>query len=295
MLVDRFRTESFLKAILATVRPGDVVVEIGSGTGVLALFAVLAGAARVYAIERGPIIDLAREVAERNGASDRITFIPGASPEAELPERADVLVTETIGNLGLDEGIVAWVRDAQVRLLRPDARLVPRCLMIEVCLADVPRDHADLSRWSRPLMALDFAPLHRVAMNNLVWTDLNPAALLSEPATMFTVDLADPPKELEGTIRLQARRAGTAHGIGVWFRAMLAPGIEISNRPPNEVPSWEQGLLPFCEPVDVVAGETVEISVAISGGGGDWMWQAGHGRRQSTDIGRLARDDERGR
>jgi len=122
MLADEVRTSSFLRAITEVVKPGDVVVDIGSGTGVLSLFAAMAGASRVYSIEREPVIEIAGEIATRNGLSETISFIAGSSLEVEIPERADVLVTETIGNVGFDEGIVTWVADARRRLMRELSR-----------------------------------------------------------------------------------------------------------------------------------------------------------------------------
>ena len=87
MLADELRTTSFLSAIKSSVKPGDVVVDIGTGTGVLSVFAAKAGASRVYAIEREPIIEVARDIASRNGLSDIITFIEGSSLDIEVPER----------------------------------------------------------------------------------------------------------------------------------------------------------------------------------------------------------------
>ena len=169
MLVDRIRVEAFMRAILATVQPGDVVVDIGTGTGILSAFAAIAGARQVYAIEREPIIDVAREIVERNGLSDRVTFLEGSSLDIELPERGDVLVSETIGNAAYDEGITRWYRDAKDRLLVDGAAVIPRQLDLEASLLTVPNDYEQIDRWSRPLMHLDLAPLRRVAVNNLLW------------------------------------------------------------------------------------------------------------------------------
>ena len=118
MLVDEPRMRAFARAVRRSVRPGDVVLDIGAGTGVLSFLACSAGASRVYAVEQGPVIELARGLSERNGFDDRVVFINDWSTAVELPELADVVVTETIGNAALDEGIIAWTIDARHRLLR---------------------------------------------------------------------------------------------------------------------------------------------------------------------------------
>ena len=55
-LRDVERTETLLRAIARTVRPGDTVVEAGAGSGILSLAAARAGAARVFAIEIDPLL-----------------------------------------------------------------------------------------------------------------------------------------------------------------------------------------------------------------------------------------------
>ena len=71
LLNDEVRTSRYQQAIRAVVRPGDVVVDIGTGSGVMAATAALAGASRVYAIERTEMARLARRVFEANGLADR--------------------------------------------------------------------------------------------------------------------------------------------------------------------------------------------------------------------------------
>ena len=128
MLEDRMRTSAFLQAVRETVRPGDVVVDIGTGTGVLAIAAALAGAEHVYAIEMTAMADVARRGVEANGLSDRITVVQGRSTEITLPRRADVVVSETIGDDLFDESILPTLHDAADRLATPGARFLPHAL-----------------------------------------------------------------------------------------------------------------------------------------------------------------------
>ena len=147
MLHDTARMDAFRRAIDASVQPGDVVVDIGCGSGVLSFMACEAGARKVYAIEGGPVIEVARELAIDNGFADRIEFLGGWSIEVGIPEPADVLISETIGNAGLDEGIVAWTFDARQRLLRPGAVLLPQRLRVWVAAAESFDEHAVVSDW----------------------------------------------------------------------------------------------------------------------------------------------------
>lgn len=288
MLMDEVRVSSFLTAILATVKPGDVVVDIGSGTGVLALLAAKAGASHVYAIEREPIIEIAREIASLNRLSETIDFIEGSSLDVEIPDRADVLITETIGNVGLDEGIITWVADAKKRFLKRDASVVPRDVGVVASLVSVPQDYRLIDRWAQPVLTLDFAPLSRVARNNILWTDLSPAAIVTPPAVVFSTDFSSEVESLSGSVRTEALNDAVVHGIGLWFRSMLTASITLTNAPPNEVPSWEHGFLPLDDPIEVRAGEPVAFEVSSSATGAEWTWKVGSGRFHSTGEGRLS-------
>ena len=60
---------------------------------------------------------MAKEIAARNGYEDRITFLSSWSTKVEPPDPVNVVVTETIGNAGFDEGLLSWMKDALQQLL----------------------------------------------------------------------------------------------------------------------------------------------------------------------------------
>src|SRR6202790_2665156 len=87
LLLDKARCDAYRDALHRTVRPGDVVVDLGAGTGLLSFFALQAGARHVYAIEMSDIADAAAELVEANGFKDRVTLIRKNSKKVRLPER----------------------------------------------------------------------------------------------------------------------------------------------------------------------------------------------------------------
>ncbi len=277
MLIDEVRMDSFMSALLQTVTKGDVVLDIGSGTGVLACFACLAGAKHVYAIEQGPIIGLAREICARNDLQERVTFINDWSTNSDLPELVDILVTETIGNIGFDEGLLRWVLDAKKRFLRDGARIIPRTMEMFAVPVESKDDYKMVDEWTHYQYTLDFSPLHTLAANNLLWIDLKREMFLSEPASLALIELARVDAgDLNGEASFVVKRKGTVHGIGGWFAAELAPGINLSNMPPTKTPSWSHTFLPLESPLEVKAGDRLDFTIHTSRNAARWQWQVTH-------------------
>jgi len=273
MLLDEARMAAYQRAIDQVVKPGDVVLDIGAGTGVLSFLASKAGARRVYAIEAGPVIDVARELSEANGFSGRVAFVDGWSTDVELPEPADVLVTETIGNAGFDEGIIAWTHDARCRLIRPGGLVLPRKVRMWTAAVESWDDHAQVIDWSAPSLPFDYTVVRRRAEQEPWFAHLRAQQSLTEPAMVAEVDLrTTSASDIRASGVLQVGRSGTLHGLACWFDAELADDVTLTNAPPSPAPSWGQRFLPVGEPAAVRTGDCVEWEIQVSADGEQLDW-----------------------
>src|SRR5579871_6882517 len=126
MIADRVRIGAFVEALRATIRPGTVVMDIGTGPGMMAVLACQLGAKCVYAIEPGEVIEVAREIAAANQCADKITFFENISTKVAIPVPADVIVSDLRGVLPLFEGHIPAIVDARRRFLAPGGTLIAR-------------------------------------------------------------------------------------------------------------------------------------------------------------------------
>jgi predicted nicotinamide N-methyase len=279
MLNDRVRTTRFLAAIDRVVRDGDVVVDIGTGTGILAIAAARAGARHVYAIEEGSIGEAAKDMFAANGLADRITLIRGRSTQIDLPERADVLVSEILGNDIFDESILETTRDANERLLKPAARLVPARLRVFALPLEVPREEfiktcfvpENLELW-RSQYQIDFDSLSRRPYGHPAisrrphvvgnWRRLAPPVLLME------IDLSSPNRtDLDASMGCTLEADGLVSGVLVYFEADLAPGVALSiDRDRNALESWKTLVWLLPDAIRVTIGSSIEFRYSFRGG-----------------------------
>ena len=276
LLADVERVDRFREAIFAVVRPGDVVVDIGTGTGLLAFFACQAGAARVFAIEEGRIASVARELAELNGFADRVEFCEQRSYDVELRERADVLITETLWNFGIGEGMVGIVADARRRFLKPGARVIPEAVDLHVGPVQAERLHAMLRNRPPDCHGLDLSPIRRYQLDNVHMPHLDAEGLLAEGSLLVSTKLDEAAAlDFRAAVDATAAEAGVLHGICGWFRARLAPGIELHNEPPSTKSSWAHAFFPLHKPVGVLPGDTIAIDIESTADGTVWRWRTG--------------------
>ncbi|HST61073.1 MAG TPA: methyltransferase domain-containing protein, partial [Longimicrobium sp.] len=274
MMADRVRMDAYAAALARAVRPGSVVLDLGAGTGVFSLLAVRAGARKVYAIEPADAIHAAREIARENGMADRIEFIQGVSTEIELPERADVIVSDLRGALPLFQHHVATIADARARLLAPGGVLIPRADTL--CAAPVQAEEAYrriVGPWEEGAHGLRMTAARRMAVNTWSRARLPAEGLLAEPCTWAVLDyqtVTEP--NVRTALAWTAARSGTVNGLSAWFQAELADGIGYSTGPGGPETVYGTPFFPFAEPVEVAAGDQIAVDLQARLVGDDYAW-----------------------
>ncbi len=268
MIADGTRMRAYEAALARAVKPGSVVVDLGAGPGMFTLLACRMGARKVYAIDPNPAIDVARAMVRDNGFGDRVQLISKMSTEVELPERADVIVSDLRGVLPFFMRHMPSIADARARFLAPGGVLIPARDHLRVAVVDAPSVYATMvGPWESSHFGFDVVSARKAATSE--WYPdrdhrIGSEQVLTSAETWATIDYAQPPQgEVAGTVSLVTRRAGVGHGLAVWFDAVLAEGIGFSNAPGTRV-VYARGFFPWPEPVNLGAGARIEVTLSVT-------------------------------
>ena len=263
-LADTPRVDAFRRAIQQVVRPGDVVVDLASGTGILGLLACEAGAARVYAIDDGEITEIARRVIAHTPYVDRITILRTRVQFSELPELADVAVLDQTGHFGFEAGVFDMLGHAQRRFLKPDARTIPQAVTLCVAPVFCEEIRAHVNFWGTHPAGLDFSSASSFAANTGYPVTLTADNLLAPSQDLATVTLPPTTDHIAGQVEATITRDGPCTGIGGWFRAQLAHGVELTNAPGHPRTMDRMNVVfPLTPAVHVKVGDIVSITMRI--------------------------------
>jgi len=266
MLNDEKRNAAFERALTNAITPETIVLDIGSGTGLLAMMAARAGAKETVTCEMVPqLAELARDTVALNGLADRIITLDKKSTSLvigyQMGHKANLLVTETVDCGLLGEGIVSSIAHAKANLLTEDAQIVPCAATVYATVVESPRLRN--LNCARTAEGFDVSLINRYATSHYVPVRL--AAFeytpLTDPFPVFSFDfvngtIAPERKQIE----VQALRDGTAHCVIFWFHMQLDHENAISNEP-GSTTHWEQALQCLESEVEVRAGEKLVIDV----------------------------------
>jgi protein arginine N-methyltransferase 1 len=280
MIADTARIDAFTRALRRVITPESVVVDIGTGTGILALLACQLGARRVYAIEPNEAIHVAREAAAANGYADRIEFLQALSTAVTLPEQVHLIVSDIGGLLPWLQHHVTTIIDARTRFLAPGGTLMPRRDALWMALVEAPelyRRHAE--PWDSHAYGLDLTSGRQQTINTWRAGGIIGEQLLVPPIRVTVVDYAEiTSPNLDAVAEWTVSRAGTAHGFGTGIDRILIDGVGFSNAPDREdrLPAdaiYRPVFFPWSSPVVLDVGDTVTVKLRAVLVGDDYVWR----------------------
>jgi SAM-dependent methyltransferase len=261
---DRRRNDAYEAAIRRAVTPGCRVLEIGTGTGLLAMMAARAGAGAVISCEAEPAIArMATEIVARNGYAERVRVVAkhstGLDPVADLGGSADVLVSEIFSNNLLGEGVLPALEDAWLRLLTPDAKVVPARGRICVALAE---DAKAGDERLGMISGFDLSLFNRLAQPDYrIETDDRHLHLRSDPATLFAFDFQSPQLFSAQRVAIElAAHGGRVNGVIQWI-ALEMDGQDTYENPParGNRSCWSAVFHPLPAAIETDGGEGVVV------------------------------------
>lgn len=295
LLAQRERIDAFRRAIGTVVRPGDRVLDVGTGLGTFAFFAADAGASKVWAVDGDPVVHVAKTIGTLNGYGDRIEWIRGWLPDVVLPERVDVFVFEDFPSPLIAGSVFELLRTVHDRYAAPGVRAIPASASLH--LAPVSSDELyDRAGLAAPLIdryGIDWSPVREYVANAAVPLSVPPAALAGPPRPAGTLRFDTPPSAagIDGRAGWTLERETVIHGMAFWFDLDLGAGETLSNAPGAEPGSWGHLFLPLHPPVVAEAGVVVEAAVGTdphADGTPRWLrWEVvvGEERRRGHGFG----------
>jgi len=274
MFADRVRMDAYTAAIEKSVRSGDAVLDLGCGPGIFALLVCKAGARRVYAIDLSEAVEFGRHLAAVNGLADRVHFLRGDSRQIQLPERVNLIISDIRGVLPLFSHAIGTLDDARNRFLAEGGTLLPSRDTLLAALIESPRHYHEITSSWKSIPQLDLASGLPLVLNAMYRQHLKPDQVLSAPQPWHVLDYTRGAKPAaEGTVEFHAGREAVAHGIGLWFKTELLPGIGYSTEPSGSETVYGHIFLPWLEPIAFRAGDACTVNLRAHLVGNDYIWQ----------------------
>ena len=282
MLQDHVRTGTYQRAVMENKSDfkDKVVVDVGTGSGILALFAAQAGARKVYAIEASDMAEKATEIVAANGFADVVEVIKGKIEEVDLPEKVDLIISEPMGFMLLHERMLEVFALAREKWGKPNCKMFPTTGTIYIapfCDRDLYQQRKDgASFWNQSVYGVDLHALESKAQKQLfsqpVVGYFSPDILLtaSGKAAAHTIDFstitAKGLETCEYPFQWVINQTELMHGYACWFDVKFfgtSTMVCLTTSPRSEGTHWYQSRCLFREPVAVNKRQVIKGTLSM--------------------------------
>lgn len=275
LVADAVRMNAYHAGIRRNIKPGDVVVDLGTGTGILAMLAAQRGPKVVHAIDHSNVITIAERVASANRFST-IAFHNISSRRFVSNEPVDVILHEQIGQALLDEGMVEKALDLKKRLLKQSGRILPGKFELFLEPACVRGDYRVPYLWETNFGGIDFSAAKsspdngKYKLSDRNWQVGARSAIDfflcdSSPVLAFDLNDIDEPTDIPETVSASRviRRSGRVDGFCLYFRVVFDAEVEFDTSPFSPRTDWDN-LLFRIESREYQEGDVIAYSLAMT-------------------------------
>jgi len=272
MLKDSVRTGAYQRAILQNKHlfEGKTVLDVGSGTGILCMFAAKAGAAKVIGIECSEIIHIARKVVKSNNLDDKIEFIQGKAEEVTLPvDKVDIIISEWMGYFLLYESMLDTVIFCRDKWLVPGGLIFPDKASLHIAaIEDGEYKEEKIGFW-QSVYGFDYSVIQRSVMEEPIVDTVDENAVATSSSCILELDLttctvAD--LDFVAPYRFQLRRKDFLHAFIAWFDISFScchRPVTFTTGPYGRYTHWKQTVFYMEDNIVCQKGETVEGLIAV--------------------------------
>ncbi len=278
MLADVDRNDAYQGAIERALakQPGARVLDIGTGSGLLAMMAAKAGASEVLACEMNTeLAKVAGEIVERNGYKDRVKVLNIKSSYLkqglDYEGKYDIVVSEILDVAGIGEGVLPSLRHAYQSILKPGAVTVPSGMTMYAQLVSLPAFYK--VNPIKKISGFDLSPFNIFSSpDQYLPVKLNSLdhEFLSEPVAFYSFDFSNIPEEREPsnphTVELDFKvvAEGKAHGVAFWFELHLDDQLTLSSGLGGKLKHWGQAVCFMNGELAVSQAETIPMTAKFS-------------------------------
>ena len=300
MLMDHVRMRSYHSAILQNreLFEGKVVLDVGTGSGVLSLWAAQAGAAKVYAVEYTDMASHAKSLVEGNGFAGVIEVIQSSVEELDLPVKVDIIVSEWMGYFLLRESMLDSVIRARDRWLKPGGCMFPSHTTMYVSAISFEDDRSakmreygeSMREWEKfqsemsNLYNIDMKPLSEpfkkeqkdYYVYSSLWTELGIEHVIGQPVPIKQLDLhtctlKDAENVPTTPFEIKVPFPVKVSGFAGWFTANFNGSVEnpakkrvtLSTGPEMGYTHWGQQVFYLADGIDCSTDTKLHGTVAM--------------------------------
>ena len=275
MMNDLPRNKAYFDAIKLAINENDLVLDIGTGSGILSMMAIDAGAKKVITCESSSSIsEIAKKIIHKNGYSKTINVIKKKSTDLiigkDLPRKADVVISEILSAEFVGEGVCSSILDANNRLLAENGRMIPESGSIMIALLGENTEITNEVRVGN-INGFDLSKFNSVTSNRFTLRLNEKPKFLSNAEVAFKLNLYDLQKtsNKELILTLIAKEGGICIGVIQWMKIQLFNDIEHENKPGQTKSHWPTPVYRFDNPVELIAGQELKIKATL---GEDAIW-----------------------